>query len=77
MNAEQQIIASLKIRVFDLSEQLVATQQQAKEFSDALTKIVQIVGVTPVDGEDSIALSSIVEAVEALVPSQEVEVVEE
>ena len=77
MNAEQQTIASLKIRVFDLSEQLVATQQQAKEFSDALTKIVQILGVTPVDNEDSIALSSIVEAVEALVPSQEVEVVEE
>lgn len=67
MSTEQQI-ASLKIRVFDLSEQLVATQQQSKEFSDTLTRIVQILDVKPVEGEDSIALSAIVEAVEKLVP---------
>lgn len=70
MTAEQQAIATLKIRLFDANEQLAATQNQAKEFSDTLTRIVQLLAIEPIEGEDSIALVSIVEAVEKLVAPQ-------
>ncbi|AAQ81451.1 gp57A [Aeromonas phage 31] len=71
MQQAQQLIASLKIRLFDAGEHLANTQAQAKEFSETLTKIVQIVGVQPAEGAESIELSTIVSAVEALVPAKE------
>lgn len=72
MSAEQ-TIATLKIRLFDTNEHLSAVQSQAKEFSDTLTMIVQILGVQPKDGEDSIALADIVAAVSAVAPAKEIE----
>lgn len=73
MTAEQ-TIATLKIRLFDTNEQLAGVQNQAKEFSDALTKIVQILGVQPHEGEDAIALADIVDAVARVAPVAEAEV---
>ncbi|UOX40521.1 tail fiber chaperone [Aeromonas phage GomatiRiver_11] len=70
MSQEQQIIASLKIRLFDAGEQIGAQQSQLDDFQKTLMTIVDIIGLQPEEGAESIALEKIVDGVRALVPAE-------
>lgn len=63
----EQTVTFLKARAFDVQEQLSASQAQVETFGAALAKIASVVGI---EGE-SVEISDIVSAVEALVVTPE------
>ncbi|UYD57416.1 hypothetical protein OFDDKENP_00022 [Aeromonas phage B614] len=63
-----QVVAALKIRLFDAGEEMAATQAQLQNFQKTLMAIVEAINLQPEEGAESIELDKIVEAVKALVP---------
>lgn len=62
----QEIISTLKVRIFDLSEELTGAVGRIKELEDVLGKLVEVLNVSP-DEKGSIKLEAIVEAAKSLV----------
>lgn len=57
----QEIISTLKVRIFDLSEELTKAGSRVQELEGILGQLVEVLGIQP--GEDgTIKLEAIVEA---------------
>lgn len=57
----QEVISTLKVRIFDLSEELTGAAGRIKELEGILGQLVEVLGIQP--GEDGIIkLEAIVEA---------------
>ena len=75
----QEVISTLKVRIFDLSEELAGAAGRIKELEGVLGQLVEVLGVQA--GEDgSIKLEAIVEAAKSHVltgdAASEAEVIE-
>lgn len=72
MSNEQQIINTLKIRLFDEQEMNVALREAVHERDNVLRKLVSLVGVTP-DESGSVSYESLICEIEKLVQSRKEE----
>lgn len=66
----EQTVTTLKSRLFDTQEQLAQLNEGAQSISEALSKIVSILGLQPKE-DGTIGLQEIVDAVQSLVPVQQ------
>lgn len=76
INELENYINGLKIRIFDMSEELTLSRKVGNEYRSTLNKIVGIVGLTP-DENGNVSFEDIVKAVRDLVPQEDVAVEEE
>lgn len=66
----EQTVATLKIRVFDLSEALASAQEQTQSLNNLAQEIVKIVGLN--EG-DHVTFDAILDKIRSLVDTEETE----